>query len=133
MANLDRLDSLSRRERQVAGAVTRLGHASVGEIAAALTGQVSNDAVRAVLRLLRQKGIVRFERQGKRYVYFSSTPRRTAQERTLRHVVRTLFDGSRVSTMAALINLGHTRMSREEIDRLAALVDAARCDLKVEE
>ena len=117
---------LSRRERQVLEAVVRLERGTVADVTRALAGAVSRDAARAALRLLLQKQLVRYEHDGKRYVYRPAMSRRLAQRGALRHVVRTFFQGSHAGTMAALLQLGDTELPEEELDRMAAMVEEAR-------
>jgi predicted transcriptional regulator len=117
---------LSRRERQVLETLVRIGRASVADVTLALSGTVSYDAVRAALRLLRTRGLVTHAHEGKRYLYRSAAPPRQVRRGALRHLVRTFFDGSPASTMAALLDLGDTDLSDAELDRLATLIDSAR-------
>jgi BlaI family penicillinase repressor len=115
---------LSRRERQIMDVIYERGHATAAEVAEAIPDPPSYSAVRALLRILEEKGFLRHEQQGLRYV-FLPTVRRTAARRTaLRSVVRTFFAGSVEQAVAALLD--HRQLSPDELDRLAELVARAR-------
>ena len=104
----------------------RLGKATAGEVMAALPGEPSYSTVRTQLRVLEQKGHVRHEEQGLRYIYAPAVPRHAARKSALRHVVDTFFDGSAEKTVAALLGGDGARLSEEELDRLANLIAKAR-------
>jgi predicted transcriptional regulator len=82
--------------------------------------------VRAQLRTLEEKGHVRHEEKGLRYVYLPKVPRHAIRQSALRHLVDTLFEGSSGKVMAALIGDERTRLSREELDDLESLLEKAR-------
>src|SRR5918997_1173209 len=86
--------SLSRRERQIMDVIYRLGRATAVEVTAQLPDPPTSTAVRGLLRILEEKGHLRHEQDGVRYVYFPSTPREAAGTSVLTHVVRTFFGGS---------------------------------------
>jgi BlaI family penicillinase repressor len=117
---------LARRERQIMDILYRLGKATAGEVMAALPGEPSYSTVRTQLRVLEQKGHVRHEEQGLRYVYAPAIPRHAARRSALRHVVDTFFAGSAEKTVAALLGGDGARLSEEELDRLANLIAKAR-------
>src|SRR4026209_2410724 len=94
---------LSRRERQIMDILYRRGRAAAGEVMAELPGDPSYSTVRTQLRVLEEKGHVRHEEQGLRYVYAPAVPRHAARKSALRHVVDTFFDGSAEKTVAALL------------------------------
>src|SRR5215510_15360689 len=116
--------NLTRRERQIMDILYRLGRATAGEVMGDLPGEPSYSTVRTQLRVLEDKGHVRHEEDGVRYVYVPSTPRRAARKSALRHLVDTFFDGSAEQTVAAL--LGGERLSDDELDRIAGLIARAR-------
>ena len=117
---------LGRRERQIMDIVYRLGRASAGEVQAELPDAPSNAAVRGMLRLLEEKGYLRHEQDGPRYVYLPTTERDEARRSALAHLLRTFFDNSRESAMAALLDLGGTPLGDDEYERLKAALDHAR-------
>jgi len=118
---------LSRRERQIMDVVYRAGRATAAEVQAALASPPSYSAVRTLLRILEEKGHVRHEQNGPRYVYIPTVARDKAQRSALKHVVNTFFAGSASQVMAALIELSpRGDLDEEEIARLRRLIDNAR-------
>ena len=115
---------LSRRERQVMDVLYRETRLSAARIQAQMPDPPSYSAVRAVLRTLEEKGCVRHEEEGLRYVYLPAVPREKAQESALGHLVRTFFDGSAEAAVVALVSEGE--LSRAELDRLARVIDKRR-------
>ena len=119
---------LSRRERQIMDILHRRGRATVAEVLSELTGEPAYSTVRAQLRVLEEKGHLRHEEQGLRYVYIPAVARHTVRKSALRHVVDTFFDGSTEKTVAALLGADSTRLSEDELDRIAELIAKARKD-----
>lgn len=117
---------LSRRERQIMDVLYRRQRASVAGIRDALPEAPSYSAVRALLRILEEKGHIRHEAKDLRYVYFPTAPRGRAARKALRHVVETFFDGSAAQTVATLIDPSTGRISEEELDRISNLIEKAR-------
>ncbi len=118
--------NLSRRERQIMDIVFRLGRATAAEVMAALPSDTTSSTVRTQLRVLEQKGHLRHEMDGLRFVYFPVVARQTARRSALRHVVDTFFDGSPEKAVAALLGGEAARLSEDELDRIAALIAKAR-------
>src|SRR5277367_6853244 len=119
-------NGLSRRERQIMDILYRLESASVGQVLAEIAGKPNYSTVRAQLRVLEEKGHVRHEEHGLRYVYAPAVPRDIARRSALRHLVETFFDGSTEKVVAALLGGEVTRISPEELDRLAQLIAKGR-------
>lgn len=117
---------LSRRERQIMEIVYRRGAATASDVLAELPDPPSYSAVRALLRILEDKGHLRHEADGPRYVYRPTVARRTAGSRALRTLVETFFDGSPGMAAAALLDEGAARLSDAELDRLSSLIERAR-------
>jgi predicted transcriptional regulator len=113
--------ALTRRERQIMDALYKLERATVAEVLRKLADQPSYSTVRAQLRMLEEKGHVRHEEHGLRYVYVPTVPRDVARRSALRHLVETFFDGSAENLFAALLGGEISRISREELDRLTRL------------
>jgi BlaI family penicillinase repressor len=118
--------TLTRRERQIMDIVFRLGRATVGDVMSALSGNPSYSTVRAQLRVLEEKGHLRHEEQSLRYVYLPAAARHVVQKSALQHLVDTFFDGSPEQVVATLIGRERVRVSDEELDRIAQLVENAR-------
>lgn len=117
---------LARRERQIMDILYRRGRATANEVMDDLSGNPSYSTVRTQLRVMEEKGHVRHEEEGLRYVYSPAVPRHAARKSALRHLVETFFDGSAEKTVAALLGAEGARMSDEELDRIAELIDKAR-------
>ncbi len=117
---------LSRRERQIMDVLYQRGQASAGEVLEGLSDPPSYSAIRALLRILEGKGHVRHVREGARYIYQPTQPRNHAAQTALAQVVKTFFDGSVEQVVATLVADADTRLSEEELNRLAALIEQAR-------
>ena len=120
------ISELSRRERQIMDVIYARGRATVAEVRAGLPDPPTYSAVRALLRILEQKGHLRHEQDGPRYVFLPTVPAEKARESALRHLLRTFFDGSAEGAVAALLDLEAGELSAEEYDRLAARIERAR-------
>ncbi len=120
------LTDLSRRERQIMDLLYRHGRMTAAEIQQALPDGPGYSAVRALLRVLEEKGHVRHEEQGLRYVYLPRVPREKVKQSALAHLVQTFFGGSREQVVAALLDDAAGRLSDEELDRVAGLIEKAR-------
>ena len=115
---------LSRRERQIMDVVYQHGQATAAEVLGALPDPPSYSAVRALLRVLEEKGHVRHRREGPRYVFVPTVSREAARRSALARVVQTFFDGSTQAAVAALID--QSSLSQADLDRLEDLIDRAR-------
>ena len=120
------LTKLSRRERQIMDFLYRNGRATAAEVQAGMPEPPSYSAVRAMLRVLEDKGHVLHQQDGPRYVYAPKLARDKAKRSALRHVLRTFFDGSTEQVVAALLDSRVGEASEEELDRMARLIDRAR-------
>jgi predicted transcriptional regulator len=119
-------DALSRRERQVMDVLFRLGRATAAEVQAELPEAPGYSAVRAHLRTLEEKGYARHEAEDLRYVYLPAVSPDRARKSAVRHLVETFFDGSPGRAAAALLDDGARKLSRDELERLSALIEKAR-------
>jgi len=118
---------LSRRERQIMTALYRLGPATAAEVLAAIPSPPSYSAIRAHLRVLEEKGHVRHEDDGTRYVYQPIVPRDRARRGALHDMVQTFFDGSASQAVAALLD-ADPGISKAELERLMKLIEKARTE-----
>lgn len=118
--------TLSRRERQIMDAIYQLGEATAQDVLGRLPDPPSYSAVRALLRILEEKGHVRHRRDGARYVYQPTVPRERARASALRQIVRTFFDGSAGAAAAALLDLSRDDLTDDELAQLQDLVERAR-------
>jgi len=119
-------NDLSRRERQIIDILYAQGRATAAEVQAALPEPPSYSAVRAMLRILEEKGHVRHEQDGPRYVYLPTVGRDNAKKSAMRHMLQTFFDGSAEQAISSLLGDPAARLSDAELDRLATLIDRAR-------
>src|SRR5712664_3588901 len=119
-------NALSRRERQIMDVLYKSERATVADVLGKLTGKPSYSTVRTQLRVLEEKGHVRHEEHGLRYVYAPAVPRRAARKSALRHLIDTFFDGSAEQVVAAVLGGEAMRLSDEDLERIAELVAKAR-------
>jgi len=117
---------LTRREREIMDILYRLGRATAQEVLQNLQQAPSYSAVRALLRLLEERGHVKHTTEGVRYVYLPAVSRGQARRKALAHVVSTFFDGSVEQTMLTLVESSRSKLSADELDRLAEIVERAR-------
>ena len=117
---------LSRRERQIMDALHQRGHATAAEVQAALPDAPGYSAIRALLRILEDKGHVKHRREGARYVYLPRASRETARRSALKRVVATFFQGSVAQAMAALLETADTRLPDSELRALQQVIEQAR-------
>jgi BlaI family transcriptional regulator, penicillinase repressor len=117
---------LSRRERQIMDALYQSHRASVAEIRKSLPDAPSYSTVRALLRILEEKGHVRHEERDLRYVYFPTVSRERVRRQALRHLVETFFDGSAAQAVATLLDPSTNRVSEDELERISKLIAKAR-------
>ena len=118
--------ALTRRERQIMDILYRRGRATANDVMDELSGKTSYSTVRTQLRVLKQKGHVRQEEHGLRYVYSPAVPRHAARKSALRHLVDTFFDGSAEKVVAAVLGGEGTRLSDDQLGRIAEMVAKAR-------
>lgn len=123
-----RADNFSRRERQIMDALYRLGSATAAEVREAISDAPSYSAVRALLRILEEKGHVRHENDGVRHVYQPSRSRQSEAKAAVRRVMTTFFDDSVESAVAALIDASDADLTDEAIERMMHRIAEARRD-----
>jgi len=117
---------LTRRERQIMDVLFRRGRATAAEVMEELPGEPSYSTVRTQLRVLEEKGHVRHEDDGVRFVYMPAVARHAARKSALRHLIDTFFDGSPEKAMAALLGGEASKLSNEQIERIAEMIEKAR-------
>jgi predicted transcriptional regulator len=118
--------TLTRRERQIMDVLYRRSRATAADVMAALPGDPNSSTVRTQLRVLEDKGHVRHEEEGLRYVYAPAVPRHAARKTALKHLVETFFDGSAEQVVAAVLGGEAAHLSDEDLKRIAELVADAR-------
>ena len=117
---------LARRERQIMDILFRRGRATAAEVMEELPGEPSYSTVRTQLRVLEEKGHVRHEVDGLRFVYMPAVARHAARKSALRHLVETFFDGSPEKAVAALLGGEGSRLSDDQLARIADMIEKAR-------
>jgi BlaI family transcriptional regulator, penicillinase repressor len=118
--------TLSRRERQIMDILYRLGSATAAEVQENLAEAPSYSAVRALLRILEEKGHLKHAYDGPRYVYAPVVSRPAAQKSALKQMLKTFFDGSTSNAVAALLDMSASELSENELNRLASMVEQAK-------
>ena len=120
------LADLSRRERQILDVLYKAERATAADVQAAMPNAPSYSAVRTLLRILEDKGHVRHEQDGTRYVYTPTVERERAKRSAMRHMLNTFFEGSTTQAIAALLDEDAKQLSAEDLERLTAMIERAR-------
>ncbi len=120
------MEDLGPRERQIMAIIYRLGRATASEVLAELPDSPSNSAVRGMLRLLEEKGHLKHEHDGPRYVYRPTADPARVSRSAVRHLVKTFYDNSASSAVTAMLGMYEGRLREEDFDRLEAAIDQAR-------
>jgi len=126
MTKANEPDKLGSRERQIMDIIYRRGRATATEVQADLPDPPSNSAVRGMLRLLEEKGHLRHEIDGPRYVYVPTVDPSRVSKSAMRHLVRTFFDNSASSAVAAMLGMYESRLNESDLDRLEKLIEQVR-------
>ena len=124
------LTGLSRRERQIMDILYRSGKASASEVREAMADAPGYSAVRAMLRVLEEKGHVKHQAEGLKYVYVPTVAQDKAKRSAVKHVLDTFFSGSAEQIVAALLDVSATRLTRDELDRMSELIEKAKREEK---
>lgn len=120
--------NLSRRERQIMDIIYELEEATAAQVLELLPTPPSYSAVRALLKVLEDKGHLTHKQDGPRYVYKPVLPREEAGQNALKHLLKTFFDNSTEEMMAALLDISEEELSQKDYDRLSALIKNARSE-----
>ena len=118
--------NLSRRERQIMDIIYQLGQATVAEVLENLPDPPGYSAVRAMLKILEDKGHLRHKQQGPRYVFLPKVSREKAKRSAVKHLLQTFFDGSAASAVATLLDVSRSDLSNADLDRLNRLINQAK-------
>jgi BlaI family penicillinase repressor len=119
-------EGLSRRERQIMDILYQREKASASEVRAAMEDAPSYSAVRTLLRVLEEKRHVRHRAEGLKYVYVPTVARDKAKRTAVKHMLETFFEGSPEQIVAALLDVSSKRLTGEELDRMAEMIEKAR-------
>ncbi len=118
--------NLSRRERQIMDIIYRKGQATAAEVMENLPDPPGYSAVRAMLKILEDKGHLRHKQQGPRYVFLPKVSREKAKRSAVKHLLQTFFDGSAASAVATLLDVSRSDLSNADLDRLNNLISQAK-------
>ncbi len=118
--------NLSRRERQIMDIIYQRGQATAAEVLENLPDPPSYSAVRAMLKILEDKGHLRHKQQGPRYVFLPKVSREKAKRSAVQHLLQTFFDGSAESAVATLLDVSRSDLSNADLDRLNSLISQAK-------
>jgi predicted transcriptional regulator len=117
---------LSRRERQIMDILYQRGKSSASEVLEAMPDAPGYSAVRAMLRVLEEKGHVRHQAEGLKYVYVPTVARDKAKRSAVKHLLDTFFKDAPEQVVAALLDVSSTRLTRAELDRMAEMIERAK-------
>ena len=120
------MEKLGPREREIMDIIYRRGKATASEVQSDLSDKLSNSAVRGMLRLLEDKGHLRHEIDGPRFVYRPTADPARVSRSAMKHLVQTFFDNSASSAVTAMLGLYEGRLKEEDLDRLEAAIEQAR-------
>lgn len=118
--------NLSRRERQIMDIIYELNEATAAQVLDRLPNPPGYSAVRALLRVLEEKGHLEHKQDGPRYVFLPTLPREEARRNALKHLMETFFDGSTEKVVAALLNISEEELAENDYKRLSELIESAR-------
>jgi predicted transcriptional regulator len=118
--------NLSRRERQIMDIIYKRAQATAMEVMENLPDPPGYSAVRAMLRLLEEKGYLMHQQDGLRYVYLPTVSREKARQSALKQMLQTFFDDSTEDAVATLLGISKSKLSKADLDRLSKLIDKAR-------
>lgn len=118
--------SLSRRERQIMDIIYEMKEATVAQVLEKIPNPPSYSAIRALLRVLEEKGHLIHKQEGPRYIYSPTLPREEARRNALMHLMKTFFEDSTEEVVAALLNISEDNLSKQDYRRLTELIKKAR-------
>jgi predicted transcriptional regulator len=124
------MEKLSRRERQIMDVLYERGRVTAAEILAALPDPPSYSAIRALIKVLEDKGHVKHREDGPRYVFTPSVPRSKARRNAVKHLLQTFFDDSAGEAVASLLGASAGKVKPEELDKIEELIARARKESK---
>jgi BlaI family transcriptional regulator, penicillinase repressor len=120
------IENLSRRERQIMDIIYQKGNATAMDVMDGLPDPPSYSAVRAMLRILEEKGILKHKHNGPRYVFIPRVSRERAKKSAMKNILTTFFEGSPESAMATLLDVSKSDLSEEDFDRLENMIKKAK-------
>ena len=121
---------LGHRERQIMDAIYKLGTASVGQVLKVLPDPPSYSAIRKMINVLEEKGLIEHFQEGTKYVYRPTQPHQSASRSAVRHLLSTFFSGSIADAVNTMIDVQSSSLSEDELDRLGKIIQLARLEGK---
>jgi BlaI family penicillinase repressor len=121
---------LSRRERQIMDILYQRGKVSAADVREFMPDAPSYSAVRAMLRVLEEKGHIKHQAEGLKYVYVPTVGRDKAKKSAVKHLLDTFFADSPAQIVAALLDVSSTKLTREDLDRMSAMIDKVKKEEK---
>jgi len=118
--------TLSRRERQIMDIIYQRKQASVWEVLDNLPDPPSYSAVRALMRILEEKGHLKHTKKGARFIYIPTVSRAQASRSAIKRVLRTFFNGSVEQAVSAMLDVSNLKLSPAEMKKLEQLIDKAK-------
>ena len=115
---------LSRRERQIMDVLHRLQRATAAQVQEELPDPPSYSAVRALLAILVDKGVLKHERDGRKYIYKPTVSPDRAKRSALKRLLSTFYDNSAEKLVAALLDPEELKLGDREIERIRAIINA---------
>ncbi len=123
-------EDLSRRERQIMEIIYRKGSATASEVQSELGENINYSTVRALLRILEEKGHLHHETSGNKYIYHPIVPRQNAVQSVVSNLLDTFFESSVEQAIAALIEIKKDDLNNDQLNRLARMIEEARKEEK---
>ena len=120
------LAGLSRRERQIMEILYRRGKGSASEVREAMKDAPTYSTVRALLRVMEEKGHVKHENEGLKYVYVPLVNADKAKRSAVKQLVDTFFRDAPEQVVAALLDVSAKRLTQEELERMAEMIEQAK-------
>jgi predicted transcriptional regulator len=119
---------MSRRERQIMDIIYELKEATGAQVHQKIPNPPSYSAIRALLRVLEEKGHLSHKKDGPRYVFYPNVSKEEARKKILKHVKKTFFDGSTEKVVAALLDISEENLSEEDYKRIYELIEKAKIE-----
>ena len=122
----NKITDLSRRERQIMDVIYRNGKATASEVKDLLPDPPGYSSVRALLRILEEKGLLKHQNKGARYIYSPVINREKAKNSALKHLMTTFFENSTERVVSTLLDISSSKLTKQELDRMSELIEKAK-------
>ncbi len=119
-------DPLTRRERQIMDILYAAGRATAKEIEERMPDAPAHATVRTLLRVLLEKGHVKYRQEGRAFLYEPAQPAGDAARSALRRLVDVFFAGSVERAVSGLLDARDKPPSSAELDRMEEMIREAR-------